>query len=82
MPSDNDSSREEPEYEYEWQRPREGGGGMLGRLSAFDKQLILMLVVGLLFYAFTRSIDRQFDETIAAENTKNAQAHKNPWSKD
>ena len=81
MPSDRDTSNDEPEYEYDWQRPRESGG-LLGRMSSFDKHLALMLVVGLLFYAFTRSVDRQFDEAIAAEKAQQAQSHRNPWSKD
>ena len=81
MPSDRVETKQEPDDEFEWQRPREGSG-LLGRMSAFDKQLLLMVVVGLLFYAFTRSVDRQFDEAIAAEKAKEVQAHRNPWSKD
>jgi len=81
MKSHRETSGDEQEYEYEWQRPRESQG-LLGRISSVDKQLILMLVVGLGFYAFTRSIDRQFDEAIAAEKAEKAEAHRNPWSKD
>ena len=82
MNPDRETSTEEPEYEYEWQRLGEPGSGLFGRFSSVDKQLILMAVVGLAFYAFTRSIDRQFDEAIAAEKAEQTQSHRNPWSKD
>ena len=81
MPTDPNPSGNEEHYEYEWQRPRESQG-LLGKLSSVDRQLVLMLVVGLGFYAFTRSVDRQFDEAIAAEKAAKAEAHRNPWSKD
>ena len=81
MHSDRDTTRDEQKYEYEWQRPRESQG-LLGKISSVDKQFLLMIVVGLGFYAFTRAIDRQFDEAIAAEKAEKAEARRNPWSKD
>lgn len=56
------------------------------KFSAVNKQLAIMLAVGLAFYLFTSAISTNLDEAIAAQELgshgERAKPGQNPWSKD
>lgn len=53
------------------------------KFSAVNKQLAIMIVVGVAFYLFTSAISANLDEAVAAQDTsERMKPDQNPWSKD
>jgi hypothetical protein len=54
------------------------------KFSAVNKQLVLMIVVGVAFYLFSSAISVGMDEAAAAaqDTSEQMKPHQNPWSKD
>ena len=62
-------------------RAEQGQPAQGPRVTAVNKQLIIMLVVGAMAFAFFSTISSGLDHAVEAERQSHSQSHTNPWSK-
>jgi hypothetical protein len=76
--------RQEETYEEFTRRYRaeQGQPAQGPRLTAVNKQLIIMLVAGAIAFAFFSTISSGFDEAVEADRASQARPHSNPWAKE
>jgi hypothetical protein len=63
-------------------RAEQGQPAQGPRITAVNKQLIIMLVGGAIAFAFFSTISSGLDHAVEAEQASHSQPHSNPWAKE